>query len=321
MANSEKLVDIGSIYPERRERKSKVTKTLILVRHAQRYKDFLIIYRINIPYNPIKKIIRSLLIFGSLENVKVIDALDMVNRWKNFTCCTGNQFCNTLSLLGLTIDSKVSEHGHQQIQSMHNIMKEKEFWSNTTIDSVLCSPLERARDTCYGILPRERKQKVRVIPELEEATPYEHVFSKTLLERIERFKLWLADCEENTILIVGHSQYFKKMLGMKTLMRNCDVWEVKATIHNKVLSRDGVDVLNPIFEWGEMKLLHRTPLADAHAFDKFNNTEEDRGTDHNNSRPPVLEKMHLRDSGAAHPVVRDRKDSRGSNRSIHVSGV
>ena len=84
--------------------------------------------------------------------------------------------------------------------------------------------------------------KVTILPDLEEATPYEHVFSRTLLQRIERFKHWLAHCDEETIVVVGHSQYFKKMLGRASLMRNCDVWKV--TVNCAARDKEGNNSTN-----------------------------------------------------------------------------
>jgi phosphohistidine phosphatase SixA len=161
-----------------------------------------------------------------IENVKVMDLCDGLERIKKFQFPTCQQIWSTLSLLSLTVDSAVSPRGLDQINDMHLILEKEKFWDRK-IDQVLCSPLTRAMKTCEGVLPKDRKSiEVKIIDDLEEATIYEHVFSATLLQRIERFKAWLSDCDDGTIVIVGHSQYFKKMLGKKSLMRNCDVWEL-----------------------------------------------------------------------------------------------
>jgi hypothetical protein len=117
------------------------------------------------------------------------------------------------------------------------------------------------------------RSKVQVLDDLEEATIYEHVFSRTLLERIERFKKWLAQRDEETIVIVGHSQYFKKMLGLKTLMRNCDVWQCDFSS-----GFDGQTAISSSsirkYQWTNLTLLHRTLLADVHPYDKLTKTKE-----------------------------------------------
>ena len=45
--------------------------------------------------------------------------------------------------------------------------------------------------------------------------------------RIAEFEQWLGEQPEDVIAIVGHSQYFKSMLGLPAKFGNCDVWEVK----------------------------------------------------------------------------------------------
>merc|ERR1739845_41405 len=37
----------------------------------------------------------------------------------------------------------------------------------------------------------------------------------------------LGEQPENIIVVVGHSQYFKSMLGLDFKFGNCDIWELK----------------------------------------------------------------------------------------------
>ena len=229
------------------------SKTLILVRHAQ-----------------------------SVENVKVIDLCDGIARIKNFQLPTCKQITSTFSLLSLTRDSLVSDLGKRQISEMHIILRDEMFWSRK-VDLVVCSPLTRAKDTCDGILPVDKNAlKVQILDDLEEATIYEHVFSKSLFERIERFKHWLSQTDEETIVIVGHSQYFKKMLGLKTLMRNCDVWQCEYSSSFEGLSAISSSSTRK-HEWINLNLLHRTSLADVHPYDKLTNKKD--GSDRGKEQP------------------------------------
>lgn len=115
-------------------------KTLILIRHAQ-----------------------------SEENVKVIDLIEGLQRLRQFRCPTCKCFANSCSLLQLTIDSLVSTHGENQIMDMHRILSDNEFWKNTKVDLVVCSPLTRAKETCEGVLPHDRSGlTVRILDDLEE---------------------------------------------------------------------------------------------------------------------------------------------------------
>jgi broad specificity phosphatase PhoE len=194
------------------------------------------------------------------ENIKAIQIYEGILRIRKFQLPTWRQFSSLFTLSLFNLDSKVSILGSRQIIDMHMILRDDKFWDKQRFDLIVCSPLSRAKDTCNGILPIEREDMhVKIVVDLEEATPYEHIFSATLLIRIERFKKWLSEREEENILIIGHSQYFKKMLKLTTLMRNCDVWQADYS------KNEGVTT----YDWNNLVLLHRTELADMHPYDKL----------------------------------------------------
>jgi len=47
-----------------------------------------------------------------------------------------------------------------------------------------------------------------------------------LERRIRSFEKWLTRQPEERIVVVGHSQYFKKMLDWDCKFGNCDVWKM-----------------------------------------------------------------------------------------------
>ena len=239
--------DDRTISPTTTLRAVEKRKTLILIRHAQ-----------------------------SVENVKVTHLCDGLQRIRKFQFPTWQQIVSTLSLLSLTVDSKVSELGKRQICDMKDILRDENFWK-LKIELIVCSPLSRAQDTCNGILPSDNSGvKVVTLDDLEEATIYEHIFSSTLMKRIENFKRWLAETDEETIVIVGHSQYFKKMLQLKTLMRNCDVWQCDfSSGFGGNTSVTSSSVRN--YQWTNLHLLHRTTLADEHPYDKLTKAQTTSG--------------------------------------------
>jgi broad specificity phosphatase PhoE len=195
------------------------------------------------------------------ENIKTIQIYEGLVRIRNFQLPTWRQFSSLFTLSLFHLDSKVSILGSRQIIDMHMILKDDKFWDRQKFDLIVCSPLTRAQDTCNGILPIEREEMyVKIVDDLAEATPYEHVFDATLRIRIERFKKWLSEREEKNILIIGHSQYFKKMLELRTLMRNCDVWQADYSKNDE----GGI-----AYNWTNLVLLHRTELADMHPYDKL----------------------------------------------------
>jgi phosphohistidine phosphatase SixA len=258
----------------------KKKKTLILIRHAQ-----------------------------SVENVKVIDLCDGIQRIKNFQFPTLQQILSTLSLLSLTVDSKVSELGKRQICDMKKILHDENFWKRK-IDLIVCSPLSRAQDTCNGILPSDNGGvKVVTLDDLEEATIYEHIFSSTLMKRIENFKRWLVEAEEETIVIVGHSQYFKKMLQLKNLMRNCDVWQCDFSSGFEGQTSISSSSTRS-YQWTNLHLLHRTTLADEHPYDKLTKADN-YSVDAKKEIPPNTE--HLDEVSATVKIKNTNKEGPDEN--------
>lgn len=134
------------------------------------------------------------------------------------------------------IDSNVSEVGAEQISEMGAKLKEANFLKESGVQLVAHSPLLRAKETSEGMLGcRSEKSKadsVDRVLELDlliEKTPQEWtpMYFSSFKQRIENFENWLGEQPEDKIAIVGHSQFFKAMLGLNFKFGNCDVWEVK----------------------------------------------------------------------------------------------
>ncbi|GMH51570.1 hypothetical protein TrRE_jg12333 [Triparma retinervis] len=114
---------------------------------------------------------------------------------------------------------------------------------------VIHSPLRRARQTCAmatslcssngndpeydwtstGLTSPGGEVEVMEQPLLLEKTPVEWLpgLGGRLEARIESFKTWITTRPESSIVVVGHSQWFKKMLGMDKKFDNCDIWKVE----------------------------------------------------------------------------------------------
>ncbi len=231
------------------------TKRLILMRHAQ-----------------------------SQENVKVYGICEAAIEVRGGNLSSlGAVFSGIGSMMSSTLDSALSELGNRQVLDMKMILRSNRFWEKVSPDLVLHSPLQRARDTLYGTLPPPLGRvgmEIREQAELREATPYEHVVSTTLYDRIYAFQDLLMSeeyADKKTIVVCGHGQYFKKMLDMKILIRNNDVWEVEFGF-SKEEKKHCV--------WGPPQLLHRTELSQEHPWNRLtgNTTpEEDEG----NTRPAL----------------------------------
>lgn len=147
------------------------------------------------------------------------------------------------------IDSNVSEVGRRQINQLGARLEEENFVEGKGVQLVAHSPLKRARQTSEGMLrcvtsrpdvttdedstaAGAKANSVSRVVELEilkERTPIEWLPTNydAFTKRIASFEKWLGEQPEDVIAIVGHSQYFKSMLGLDYKFGNCDVWELK----------------------------------------------------------------------------------------------
>jgi hypothetical protein len=173
----------------------------------------------------------------SLENRRLHSLSQAFRQIGRFSLPAKNDVVASIELLNVSaqVDSSVSDTGERQIVDMARQVKAENFLSNAKIELVLHSPLLRARQTCQGIFgcasPDMKAGCVKRVLEVDllaEKTPLEWVpgYYNNFLRRIENFECWLGEQPESSIVIVGHSQYFKAMLGLDFKFENCDVWKV-----------------------------------------------------------------------------------------------
>ena len=163
------------------------------------------------------------------------------------------------------IDSNVSDIGQQQITSMGKQLRDVNFLSTENITLIVHSPLLRAKQTCEGLLgyssatssatassssttstaststsstengsttptntnTNTHSPRVVELDLILEKTPQEWtpLYFNNFLKRIDTFETWISKQPESHIAIVGHSQFFKAMLGLDFKFNNCDVWK------------------------------------------------------------------------------------------------
>ena len=193
----------------------------------------------------------------SLENIKITALVDGVTRLQNFRLPTIEQVMKSISLLHIDMDSPVSALGKNQIIDAATFVLGCDFLTRFKVDLVAYSPLIRAKDTCLTVFDSHSDSTI-VLEHLKEATPYEQLIrSTTVTQRIARFERWLSLRDEDTILVVGHSQFFKRLLKTDNLMRNCDIWRSQV-----IITSDSSGLTDQTtFHWSELELLFRTPLA------------------------------------------------------------
>jgi len=206
------------------ERMVPATKTVFLIRHAQSDEN----RRLASLTNTFKGLIR----FKLPQKSDIVASVELLN-------------------ISAQIDSDVSPEGKIQIDALGIQIEKDNFVEKMGIQLVAHSPLKRARQTSDGMLncvtpstkpnvtlqedysAKGRKgpsvQRVVELPVLSERTPLEWlpVNHDAFTKRIAEFEAWLGGQPEDVIAIVGHSQYFKSMLGLPKKFKNVDVWSLQ----------------------------------------------------------------------------------------------
>jgi broad specificity phosphatase PhoE len=115
-------------------------------------------------------------------------------------------------------DEPVSATGVTQIHQVAQKISTSNFGYGCP---VYHSPLQRARDTAHGLFPSSEFIELDF---LREETPTELItFGNGVKRRIDQLHDWLANHEADTIYLVGHSRYFRRMTGMDRIIDNCSV--------------------------------------------------------------------------------------------------
>ena len=186
------------------------------------------------------------------------------NAWRDissFSLPTSKDLTTGLGWLNVSaqIDSAVSEVGQQQINEMAEILKRDNFLQRG-IQLVAHSPLQRARETSRGVLgcaaPDQRVgpvQRVLELDLLEEKSPVEwFVKQSAFAQRLQQLEIWIHQQPEETMVLVGHSQFFKALLNLSFKFGNCDVWKVE--FNGERTEKDYADEL-PV-KWSNLKKLY-----------------------------------------------------------------
>ena len=207
MANG--LSDVNGVSSNNATTGPAIAKTVYLIRHAQ-----------------------------SDENERLASFHNMCSTMYRFQLPQKKDFTYSLGLVNIPkmFDSHLSEFGRQQITHMAEVLTKSDFVRQRQIQLVAHSPLIRARETCRGMLQCEAPdvkvdtvQRVLELDLLLEKTPVEWIPGNygSLVRRLRELEDWVAAQPETVMALVGHSQFFKALLGLDYKFGNCDVMQVQ----------------------------------------------------------------------------------------------
>lgn len=197
------------------------------------------------------------------ENVKTRHLNETLQSLRRRRLPTWEQASNALLMAAYDANSKVTDLGRRQIVDMSMTLQEVGFWKSFDFDLCAYSPLDRTKDTCLGIVPPELHTKCRPLDLLREVELYENLMPSRVQARIHQVQQWLIDQNQETVVLVGHSRFFHKMIGghhnPSSYMWNCDVCQ-SAFVY---------DPIARVGSWNPPVLLFRSPLALAHPVDSI----------------------------------------------------
>ena len=130
------------------------------------------------------------------------------------------------SLITLPMDSSLTSDGLIMIDRQRAAFQDIMRSSGTTI--VIHSHLQRARQTAEGLCAGAAVLKLEECPILFEKSLREYAQISSFQSRVLRFKQLLASRTEETVALVGHSAFFRKLVpqmqGREREMGNVSMW-------------------------------------------------------------------------------------------------
>lgn len=181
-----------------------------------------------------------------------------------FTDLKGGVELATAMVTGATDECSLSSNGEAQVAEVREmLLKDYDTLKTLKQDPVLVtySPLLRARLTCEGLFKDILPPSTEIIQleSLREIVPVDYVAPTrwaNAKSRILDFEKWLAGRSESNLVVVGHSHYFRHMLGVDFKFSNCEIWKVK-------FNPEQVDSADPTAKWSNLQRVCGSSTAKA----------------------------------------------------------
>lgn len=163
----------------------------------------------------------------SVNNVDKREAKLAFNNLTSFVSLPSfSQLRSASSLVSVPMNSPLSPNGHKMVSNLRIVLERTNFMSRQEVELIIHSSLTRAKQTCYGLFSSDLGISI-----LENENIYEKDIAETLgisdiTHRIEAFKQFILERKEKCIVVVGHSAFFRKLVGSSIRMKNCEVQEV-----------------------------------------------------------------------------------------------
>jgi broad specificity phosphatase PhoE len=165
---------------------------------------------------------------------------------------------------GTTDECPLSTNGEAQVVEVKKLLFENEETLNVFRKEpvlIVCSPMLRAKLTCEGLFREFLSPSSRVVEleSLREILPADYVAPSrwtVVQRRITDFEQWIAQQKEPNIVVVGHSHYFRTMLGIDFKFSNCEIWKAR-------FNTDYLESTDPRKRWSDLVRLCGSSTAKA----------------------------------------------------------
>jgi len=132
------------------------------------------------------------------------------------------------SIVNIGHDSALSQLGESQLVPANEFLKAHEWTprpGGNRPELIVHSPHLRTRQTAAGLFKGCDSIPMIELNCLYERTAFEYLYISPLDSRIAQANAWLRERSEETIVMVGHGQYFRRWLGLEYTQPNVRVME------------------------------------------------------------------------------------------------
>eukprot|EP00760_Papus_ankaliazontas_P000673 PhM_4_TR10176/c0_g1_i1/m.4181 len=171
------------------------------------------------------------------------------NNVKTFSSLpTASQLGSAVSLLSIPMDGDVSPDGERMILEQHkrvhgNVKNGPNLLlADYPVDLIIHSHLRRARRTCHGLFPTTNVP-IQEHTEIYEKSIKEYVGMGCIHDRVNAFKKWVLDSKLRCVVVVGHSLFFRILLGQTERIKNCEI--VSCVLDSSTMMCVDVKILFP----------------------------------------------------------------------------
>ena len=187
----------------------------------------------------------KLLLIRHAESVNNVDKAIVGRAWRKFKSSwsipTSSELSTVSTLLTIPMDSDLSPDGKKMVLAQRAQLDAINFCVSYKVGLIVHSPLLRARKTCEGLFGGT-SLPIQPHPDIFEKDIGETLGLRDIEIRVASFVKWVLalPSDVGTVVVVGHSAFFRCLLRTDVHMKNCEVRSCEVTTDGHVVENKGV---------------------------------------------------------------------------------